>query len=190
MASRLFIIVIFFLHFTNVSSQEAGATFYAGLSNGFFPTKSFCNDCKYHSSRFLSMDGRLNSGGMYFLFTVDYQKSDHFPTSKIDYFGDNQLTMVKGKGGLGFRILKISKKIFFTSKAQVAFDLIVDHDKNLVENKGYKMNDGFMGLITGIAFNFGALVLDLEYEKGIVNVFYEQPDTKLDFVSLKAGIAF
>jgi hypothetical protein len=117
-------------------------------------------------------------------------KSDHFPSQKVDYFRKEAITLYKGKGGLGFRVLKMSDKVYLTSKVLASFNILIDYNADIISNKGYSLNDGFMGFTSGIAFNFGALMLELEYEKGLINMFYGRPETKIDYFTLKTGVSF
>ncbi|HMP28464.1 MAG TPA: hypothetical protein PKD85_02620 [Saprospiraceae bacterium] len=173
-----------------MKAQEAGATLYTGLINGKLHQKMTCDQCNFQSGYTIGLDGRLNSGGLFFLISGDFIKFDLLPINKIDYFSKEKMTLLKLKAGMGFKIISFSKEVFLSSKIQLVFSSIYDYNQELLFESGLQVNDGFLGATSGLMLNYKALIFELEFEKGLLNMFYEMPQTKTDFITLKTGFKF
>lgn len=179
------------LYFSNtVNAQVAGLSLHAGLYNGIIQDKTICPEYNFQSGYMFGADAALNSGGLWFMASGDYGRFDQLPVAKIDYFSNKSMNLFRGKAGMGFKIFGLSEKVYFSSKLQLCFDLVSSFSQEALVAKKLKINDGFMGAVTGIAFQYGALLFEFEYEKGILNLYYEQPETKIDFFGIKTGVKF
>lgn len=170
--------------------QEAGATLYAGISNARLHENTICQKCNFQSGYVLGFDARLNSGSLHFLVSGDYATLDLIPKAKNDYFSKDKMQLFKLKAGMGFRLIKFSDNVFLSSKGQLAFTSFFKYDDEPLFERGLQLNDGVLGAATGLMFNYGALMFELEYERGILNMFYERPETNIDFITLKTGFKF
>ena len=82
------------------------------------------------------------------------------------------------------------------SKLQGSLMFVNDFNSDAIKidklkNSGYtKINDGIAGLNTCLGITLGSLTLDLDYEYGLYNLYFEKKDTKLNFYSLVVGVRF
>lgn len=173
-----------------LSSQEAGATFFTGISVGQSSDRYITENNSYHYGYTVGLDARITSGSLYFLVSGEYGKLDFRGVKENSLSSSEKVNLFKGRAGMGFKILGISEDIYFTSRLQGSFNLVTDYDPNNTWLKDNRINDGFMGVNTGLEFNFYALWAAIEYEKGIINMYYQRPESLIDFVSLKVGVKF
>jgi hypothetical protein len=190
-----FLVCVFL--FTQVYAQEAGLNIYAGPSAMFSRDKIVTKKGEGHYGYVIGANARLNSDFMYFLFSGEYGTFDFLSSKSLKIVGGNDLTYMKGKIGLGFDVVKLGRRTHLRTKFQGNIMFVNNFDQSLLEktaslkNNGYtNVNDGIGGLSTGIGISKGAMTLDLEYEYGLFNFFYEKEESKLDFLNLVMGVRF
>jgi hypothetical protein len=187
---RKYLTILGLLLSISLIGQEAGATIYGGLINAKLHSQNYCLNCKYQSGYVVGLDGRLNSGALYFMVSGDYGKLDLLPVETVDYIGKDKMTLFKLKAGMGFKILGFSDRVYLSSKIQMSFTNIFKYDDTILKLSNYRLNDGFLGATTGLMLNYGVLIIELEFERGLLNMFYDEPETKLNFLTLKTGFKF
>ncbi len=175
------LLVFLFLTFYSIlANAQAGAHIYAGgvmvTSGDKTLTLPKSGTLGYEAG----LDARLNSDDMYFLLG-----------GKFGILGKKDVSYLKGRVGLGFDIFHFSHNIYLRTKLQGSLNFLLDYNSEIALPLGYdKINDGFAGGVTGLGLTLGSLMIDLEYEYGILNVAYKQPTSKLNFLALNAGFRF
>lgn len=189
---RRYFIIIFLgiLHCLNLNGQEAGATLFTGMSVGLTNDNYITENRSYHYGYTVGLDARINSGAMYFLISGEYGKLDFRGIKENRLFSSDKVNLFKGRAGLGFKLFGITDQIYFASRLQASFNIVTDYNSDDKWLKDNKINDGFMGANTGLEFHFHALWAALEYEKGILNMYYKRPKSSIDLVSFKVGVKF
>jgi hypothetical protein len=188
---RYFLFTFFGLLFSsNLISQDAGATFYTGISAGFTKDSYITQKNELHFGYNLGLDARINSGALYFLISGEYGKLDFRGVQENSLFSGDKVNLFKGRAGLGFKVLRITERIYFASRLQGAFNIVTDYNSDNQWLKDNKINDGFMGVNTGLEFHFYSFWASLEYEKGFMNMYYKRPDSAIDFLAFKVGVKF
>ncbi|MBL0098863.1 MAG: hypothetical protein IPP49_01460 [Saprospiraceae bacterium] len=98
---------------------------------------------------------------------------------------------MSGRAGIGFNVLRLSEKISFRSKIVGSINFIFDAPSDGLNIAGYKdVNDSSMGAVTGLGLTMGSIDIDLDFQYGLINVFYKQPKTTFDSWTLMAGFHF
>lgn len=190
MIKNLFISIALLLLGTTVFGQ-AGAKFYTGVTTAFNKDEIVTPSGTVHSGWIIGIDARLNSDRMYFLIGGLYGKADLIATSSPTFFAKDQMSFFKGRIGLGFDMIRISPKLFITSKVAGSINYIIDYPKELLTTEGYKiLNDGTAGLVGGIGVKIGSINIDFEYEYGLFNLIPKKPDSNMSYISLTGGINF
>jgi hypothetical protein len=140
----------------------------------------------------IGADIRLNEGSMYFNPGLHYIRLSVEPQESLDFFGHKEnFDIIKGRFGLGFRLIKLSDKTLLRAKLIAAINYITKTHKKFKElYPGYDINEAFAGLDFGVGLDFYALTLDLEYELGVVNMINEVKDTKMNMWRLSLGVFF
>ncbi|HMS67323.1 MAG: hypothetical protein WAT92_20405 [Saprospiraceae bacterium] len=172
-----------------ISAQEAGATFYTGLTFGSTKDIVINKPGQSQSGYLFGLDGRLNSGGLYFMLGGEYGKFDMMSQEKLNITSGSKFSFFKGRAGMGFKLFG-TDKIYLSSKAQASFDIVLNSDDAIFETTSYQINDGFLGAATGLGLNIYALFIEFEYEHGILNMYYQKPETTINFYTIKAGVKF
>lgn len=144
---------------------------------------------QFQTGYLVGIDGRLTDGAMYFMLSGEYGKFDLMSQEKFNISGGEKFSFFKGRTGLGFKLFG-NDKVFVSSKVQASFDIVLDYNDDFLKPKNYKINDGFLGAATGLALNIYALFVEFEYEHGILNMYYERPETIINFYTLKVGVKF
>ncbi|MCB0647571.1 MAG: hypothetical protein KDC49_12970 [Saprospiraceae bacterium] len=170
-------------------SQEAGATFYSGVTVGKTHDPIVSKEGQYQSGYLVGLDARLNDGGLYFMLSGEYGKFDLMSQETISITKGEKFSFFKGRTGLGFKLFG-NEKVFVSSKLQASFDIVLNYNNDFLKPTEYQINDGFLGAATGIGLNIYALFVELEYEHGILNLYYEKPETIINFYTLKVGVKF
>lgn len=184
--------IILFLGFTLLnclSAQEAGATFYSGVSFGSTKDAFINKPGESQAGYLLGLDARLNSGGLYFMLGAEVGKFDMMSQENLDIFGGNKFSFFKGRAGMGFKLFG-NEKVYLSSKALASFDIVLNSDDGFLEATSYQVNDGFLGAATGLGLNVYALFVEFEYEHGILNMYYQKPETSINFYTFKVGVKF
>jgi len=58
----------------------------------------------------------------------------------------------------------------------------------LVGTEFPKMNESTVGMMFGLGVDLGRLVIDVEYERGLINAFYKYDGANFDYFSVRTGI--
>ncbi|MBK8701347.1 MAG: hypothetical protein IPN29_18100 [Saprospiraceae bacterium] len=195
MRCRFCLPVFFFLATVGLYGQ-AGMSIYLGPSAAFSGDKFITPGGQGHYGYVIGAHARLNSDFMYFILTGEYGAFDLISSEKLNFIGGDDLTYIKGKIGLGFDVKRFNKKTVLRSKLQGSVMFVNDFDVNLLNDptlvaNGYtKLNDGIAGLSTCIGITRGIFDFDLEYEYGFFNLYNTKKESKLNFLSLTAGVRF
>jgi hypothetical protein len=190
MILRLLIIAGFiFTVFAGYS--QAGAKAYAGLVTAYSYDDIITPEGHVHSGYVVGIDARLNNERMYFLLGGSYGTMDLISSKSLSYFGGDKLNFVKGRIGLGFDVLRITPKIFITSKFVGVIKYVVSYDKNLLTIPEYDIiNDGTATVLGGVGVRVGLLSVDFEYEYGLFNLYSQKKNTRFDYINVTVGVNF
>lgn len=189
-----FTLIIVCTYFSFIYSQ-AGVTIYTGPSVAFSKDK-IVTPSGAHYGYVIGLNGRLNSDGMYFLVSGEYGTYDFLANNKLSFIGGDDLSYLKGKIGIGFDFLKLSRNMHLRSKFQGTVLFVNSYNTDLLAtplllNNGYSIiNDGIGGLATSLGISKGIFSLDLEYDHGLFNIFKEKKASKMNFLNLVFGVRF
>ena len=185
------IIVLAFIWSGTILNGQAGAKIYAGPLIAYSYDEIITPNGTVHSGFVAGIDARLNNDRMYFLLGVNYGQLDIIATKSPSFFGDDKMTFVKGRIGLGFDIIRINPRLFITGKFAGTLNYAVDFDTELLKIPNYQtINDGTAGLVGGLGVRMGFVNIDFEYEYGLFNQYNLRKDTRFDFLALTLGINF
>ncbi len=191
---KIRLIIFFCFALASFAIGQSGANAYVGLGVASTKDNNVTADGEQHSGYIVGLDARLAGEDMYFIIGGQYATISMFSEESLSFFSsENKLSMIKGRIGVGFGLASFSESIKLRSKILGSFDMIMDNDDtgrpdNLV---GYdKINDGYLGLVSGLGLDIGIFTVDLEYEYSVLNVFFEQDDTKYNYFTLTAGVRF
>ena len=190
MVLRLLIISTLILTVLNGYSQ-AGVKAYAGIITAYSQDDLITPEGYIHSGYTIGVDTRLDNDPMYFLIGGAFGTMDLISTKSLSYFDGDKLTFIKGRFGLGFDVLRITSKIFITTKFAGVIKYIVSYDETLLTIPEYDViNKGTATVLGGVGVTIGLLSVDFEYEYGLFNLYSEKKDTRFDYINITAGINF
>ncbi len=193
---RVIIISLFVTLISASLFSQAGMTVYAGPSVAFSSDKVVTGAGEAHYGYVVGAHARLNSDAMYFLFSGEYGTFDLVSNKKIGFIGGDDLKYGKFKVGMGFDVYRLSSKIALRSKIQGSILFVSDYNEALLKDPRYtvpgytNINDGIAGLGTCLGVSLGSLIIDVEYEKGLFNLFKEKKTSKMNFLNLVVGFRF
>ncbi len=189
-ANRILGVVIFCLYVGFIHGQAPGLVIQAGSSMAWVKDQQVTPEGYSHPGWTISTDARLLEGSMYFLVGGQYHQLQFYPISGYALKkGDWHLMM--GRFGLGFDLAHISNLIAIRSKLLASINFNITTPEGGIQTPTYEtVNEAFFGATSGIGITIGFIDVDLEYQYGIINAFYEKSDTKVNFLSLIAGFHF
>ncbi|MCZ2102036.1 MAG: hypothetical protein LC107_10925 [Chitinophagales bacterium] len=174
-----------------IYGQSPGVALYTGLTGVYSSDRQVTDKGDLHYGWLVGADARIVEGDLYFIIGGQYIKKSLHSTSSPSFFKDNDFTVLAGRLGLGFNILHIGNYGVLRSKVLGSVNFVSKSPDNGLNIDGYKeLNNSYMGILTGLGYTLGIFELDLEYQHGIFNAFYKQPDTKFNGFTLTAGVHF
>lgn len=172
-------------------SQAPGVVIQTGLSAAYSKDSKVTKGGEAHYGWMVGADARLLDGDIYFLVGGQYHSTNLRSTDKLNFFNDKDWTIIMGRLGLGFNLLHLSDRMSIRSKILGSINFSQESPKGGLEIDGYRtVNDSFMGATTGIGITLGAFDLDLEYQYGFINAYYQQSKSTFDFWTLCFGFHF
>lgn len=181
-------IVIFFFFVSGLTLSAQGLYLNGGLFTAKNQYSVITPDGDDLRGFRIGADAGLNAGKMYFLPGLYYIRYSFDPD---DSFFDHSvpLTVIKGRFGLGFDLIQISQKAILRAKVQGAIHWYANGYRE-VELPYQKLNEAYAGVDVGLGFTFGPLIIDVEYEKGVINAVNELWDSKFDLFYVSIGVFF
>ena len=183
------LICLFFL--TTLSGQIGGMRVYGGISTLSNKDKIANPEGFSHTGYHFGADARLNSGGMAFLVGARFTSISSNPIEDFKLSGhESTLTVLNGRGGLDISIYSISNIIRIRTKALASFDVVMSQSGPKKLPPGYKLNDGWLGFVTGLGADLGPAIIDLEYEFGVINGYNKIKGSNFDSFTVSVGFFF
>lgn len=172
------------------ANAQAGAHVYVGTSNAYNEMEIFTPSGTSHPGYHIGVDGRLNEGNMYFMVGGQYHNVSHEATDSFRLRNHpHDLHWIKIRGGLGFNILRITKKFKVRAKALASLDLL--YPESEVTTFGpYTYNSGTASGVFGVGLEFFGLTADVEYQKNFLNAINGLDESKVNFWTLSVGFFF
>ena len=144
-----------------------------------------------HSGYHIGADGRLMSGGMAFLVGVKYTNVSTLALEEFKLTGhESNLSIMNGRVGLDISIISISNLLRIRTKALGSFDIVLSHENPELLPPGYKLNDGWLGFVTGLGADIGPAIVDIEYEIGVINGYNKKKESTFNSLTLSVGFFF
>lgn len=189
--NRIFILMILVVLCGKAYGQSPGVVVYTGLTSLYSDDRNVTRKGEMHYGWLVGADARLVEGSLYFLVGGQYIITSLQSTSKASFFKNNDWTVFSGRFGLGFDLFYLKNGGAIRSKILGSINFSSKSPEGGLNIDGYReLNNSYMGIVTGLGYTWGVLDFDLEYQYGIFNAFYEQPDTKLDGFTLMFGLHF
>ena len=143
-----------------------------------------------HTGYHIGADGRLMSGGMSFIVGGRFHSLSEVPTDGFKLTGhESKLLIANGRGGLGFNLITFGPSIRVRSKILASIDIVLN-SSGAYTVPGYNINDGWLGLTTGLGADFGPITVDIEYEYGVLNAYFQKKDSTFNTLTFSAGFFF
>ncbi|MDF1694637.1 MAG: hypothetical protein P1U56_02340 [Saprospiraceae bacterium] len=189
---RYSILFVFTLTFcTTVWSQDGGMRVYAGITSMINKDKIANPSGFSHTGYHIGVDGRLMSGGMAFIVGGRFTSVSKLATEDFQLSGhEATLTTLNGRAGLDFSIFSFTPLFRLRTKALASFDVLLNQSDQPDPPAGYKFNDGWLGLVTGLGADIGPAVIDIEYELGVVNAYNMKKESTFNSWTLSIGFFF
>ena len=189
---QIFLIFIFSTICVSISqAQLGGMRAYVGITTMTNQDSKVNPDGQTYSGYHIGADGRLMSGTMSFLIGGRYSAVSRFPLESLKIFGhDSNISIFNGRVGLGYNIISFSEIYKIRTKALASFDIVLATSGQPINISDYKLNDGWFGGVTGLGFDLGPVIIDIEYEFGILNAYNKKPDSKFNSLTVSTGFFF
>lgn len=188
-ALMTFIVIIFCSGYSY--SQANGLRVYGGLTTMKNQDPIANPVDQIHSGYHIGVDGRMLSGGMSFMVGARFTSISRTAVDNIKLYGhDSQLTIMNGRGGLDFALYSIGDFFRVRSKVLFSFDISLTASGEPTPPADYKLNDSWLGAVTGLGFDIGPATLDVEYEHGFINAYNQKKSSKFNSWTVSAGFFF
>lgn len=191
MKSRLSFILIFCL-ISLLSFAQSGLSVYTGLSFAVNQDAQVTPSGSLHSGYHIGADARIFSeSSMFFQIGAQYHKIGVLASESLTVAPKDGMSIIKGKAGLGFYLFS-TKVLRLRLKTQGVIDYVFDYDRSLIiDNPPYdRLNEAHLGAMAGVGIDFLFLTFDLDYEYGLINAYFDRPDTKFNYLTLSVGVFF
>lgn len=172
-------------------AQEGGMRVYAG-STSLVNKDIIANPAGFsHSGFHIGVDGRLMSGGMAFLVGGRYTSVSSTALNEFKLTGhESTLSIMNGRAGLDISIYSFASFARIRTKALVSFDIVLSQSKSAAPPPGYMLNDGWLGFVSGLGADIGPVIIDIEYELGVINGYYKKKKTTFNSLTFSIGFFF
>lgn len=186
------LISIYFIGLMSIScAYTQGMHVSAGSVLGMSSLDGLSLDGSKHKGYRIGIDGHLMGDGMYFLAGAHYIKFDMNPSSETSYSNHNvSVDEVLGRFGLGFQFYKTRR---FKLRGKLLGGIHYIHSRtNVVQVPApySELNEAYGGVIVGLGVDLMFFTIDIEYEKGVVNVVNMASDSNIDFLYFTVGFFF
>jgi len=188
---QLLFILLMLASFSTVNAQAGGMRAYAGISTLVNQEEAVNPEGFSYSGYHIGADGRIMSGTMSFLFGGRYTSVSREPQEGIKLFGhDSTISILNGRTGLDYSLYSFGNIFRVRIKALASFDVVLVTTGDPINVPGYNLNDGWLGGVAGLGFDIGPVVLDVEYEIGVLNAYNQKKSSKFNSLSFSAGFFF
>lgn len=145
-------------------------------------------DDGFNSGYHFGLNGRLSKGKLFLEPGVSFHIVQQSAQNNLDPFNGNpSIYLLKFPLQLGYRLIQSNDFVLRVSGGGILSFTTAIENNTLGLNKE-SVKDAQFGLIVGGGVNFGALSVDVKFEKGIIP-FYTFRDYKADFVFISLGIS-
>lgn len=170
--------------------QAPGLVVQTGLSSAWVADDKVTPSGQMHTGYAIGADARLLSGSMYFLVGAQYHAIQFTPHTSYQLTGGDWKILM-GRFGLGFDLIHFADNFAIRSKLLASINLNMSTPDGGLNIEGYNnVNEAYFGATTGLGVTIGPFDVDLDYQYGLVNTFFEKPKTKVNHLSLIAGFHF
>lgn len=184
------LILLVFVAF-GISAQNAGVVVQTGLSMGYAKDVNIIQRGAANYGVMFGADARILDGGLQFLVGVQYHAISLQASKAPKFFSNNDWRVVMGRFGIGFSLYQLDNGALLRSKLLASINFNNSAPDGALNIPGYKdLNESFIGLTTGLGITKGAYDIDLEYQYGLLNAYFEKPKTVFDFWTLMVGFNF
>ena len=184
----------FFLVFTllsSISAQEGGMRVYVGTTSLVNKDIIANPEGFSHSGFHIGADGRLMSGGMAFLVGGRFTSVSRTAVKDFKLSGhDSGLAIMNGRVGLDISIYSFNHYARIRTKALGSFDIVLSQTGSDLPPNGYALNDGWLGLVSGLGADIGPAVIDIEFEFGLINGYNQKKKSTFNSLSFSVGFFF
>ncbi len=189
---RFTILFSFLLFLTfNLSAQQAGLRLYSGVTSAKNRVLAVTPENASHNGFHFGADGRLNSGQMFFVLGLRYTKIDLLARSESEFFSnETNHTLINGRVGLGWHLIQFGYDKSIRAKLLGQIDFNGSHDNDLLDGDFNQLVGAAASGVAGVGIQYKFLTIDLEYEYGLVNLYSNQKETKVDALSFSLGFFF
>ncbi len=188
---HLFLILFLSISCHTLQAQLGGMRAYAGISIMENQDAAVNPDGHSYSGYHLGADGRIMSGTMSFLFGGRYTAVSRIPQEGIQLFGhDSSMSLFNGRVGLDYSIFSVGNIFRIRAKALGSFDLVIVTSGEPINVPGYNLNDGWLGGVVGLGFDIGPIVVDVEYEIGVLNAYNQKKSSTFNSLTFSTGFFF
>jgi len=173
------------------TGQAGGARVYAGITTMTNQDEIANPEGRVHTGYHFGADARLMSGGMAFLLGGRFTSVSGLPIDGFALSGhESTLNMINGRVGLDFSIISLTSSVRIRSKALASFDMVLGETGEPQRPSGYALNDGWLGLVSGLGADLGPATIDLEYNFGLINAYNKVEGSTFNSFSLSVGFFF
>jgi hypothetical protein len=181
----------FLLMTSSVFCQSGGMRVYVG-STSMVNKDAVANPEGFsHSGFHIGVDGRIMSGGMAFMVGGRFTSTSLTAVKDFKLKGHNStLSVMNGRVGLDISIFTFTPLIRIRTKALASFDIVLGKSGPDIPLSGYILNDGWAGIVTGLGADIGPVIVDIEYEFGVINGYNKIKGSTFNSLSFSLGFFF
>lgn len=188
---KLYIVVFTLLLSNFIFAQAPAVVIQTGLTAAFSKDEVVTPSGHGHYGWMLGVDGRILEGDIYFILGGQYHQSSLVASTKPEFFTKNNWKTFMGRCGLGMNVYRLSEQTVLRTKLLASVNFILDAPSNGLDIPNYeKLNDSYLGAVTGVGITIGFIDIDLDYQYGIINAYNKQSNTTFSSWTLMAGLHF
>ncbi len=175
-----------------LSSQikaQTGVSFTAGLALSKNQLSEITPENATNGGYSAAIEGRFLGEGMFFVLQLQYAKYRLLADDGVQFsIPDNNIQVGYFRVGMGFTLLRFGNLGLLRAKVLGSLDKTIQYtSKALVDTNYNRINDSTVGIVGGIGLDLKWFVLDVEFEKGLINAFYKVKESNFNYFSVRAG---
>ncbi len=186
---KQFILIALLALISQVNYAQSGVVASVGLSMAFTDNPQTNAPDEVISGMHAGLTGRFGANRLYLRPGLELHKLKLKSKIMLDPFSDlPDVYFLKIPLQLGYKLINTDRfKFRLMAGAQFSYTCFIEENKLGLNHD--VINDASFGALVGAGVDFGPLVIDVNFEKGLT-AFYHDTDYKTDYILISLGFFF
>ncbi len=191
MVKRCFLAIAFLMTSLLVIAQD-GFNPYAGLVFSSNRDAAATTNGDAQMGFLIGIDARITKDQPQFIIGGQYIQMSLLGAGDSFFGHEQSLKILKGRIGAGMTIKEFSRDMRLRGRVLGSLDYTYLYQSDVISGRAShrRINDAVIGVLGGLGLDYGKITFDLEYEAGLINYYYKEPNSKQDYFTFHVGYLF